>query len=92
MVVSVIAGGGGLATVTAIERECGVRKLHAASKTVWADERGITAIEYAVLAGVLAAALVAVFGTHDGGVLGELAPHIRDAVNHTAVSGPGAGG
>lgn len=42
-----------------------------ASKSLWSDRRGVTAVEYGLIASIVAAALVAVlgtFGTKLGGV------------------------
>ena len=47
----------------------------------WGDESAVTTIEYALLAGVVAVALVAGGGTSENSVLGELATVIRAAVD-----------
>lgn len=46
-----------------------------------ADRRGVTAIEYAVLAGAVAVALVAVMGTGDTGVMHTLQTKLTSIVN-----------
>jgi len=65
-------------------------KLYLTLQNLWADKRGVTAIEYAVLAGAVAVALAAVFSLDgDNGVLGGLETAITNAIGHTD---PGAVG
>lgn len=50
-----------------------MRALNLLAFRLLADRRGVTAIEYAVLAGAVVVGLIAVFGTGaDGNVLGTL--------------------
>ena len=59
-------------------------KLYLTLQNLWADKRGVTAIEYAVLAGAVAVALAAVFSIDgDNGVLGGLKTAITNAISHT---------
>ncbi len=62
--------------------------LYLTLKNLWADKRGVTAIEYAVLAGAVAVGLAAVFATGDGNVFGSLLDTINNAIAHTD---PGTG-
>jgi len=61
--------------------ECVMPKLDGSPWSFWGDESAVTTIEYALLAGVVAAALVAAGGTSENNVLGELATAIRAAVD-----------
>ena len=63
--------------------------LDASSRTFWRDESAVTSIEYALLAGFVAAALVAVFGPPGNGVFDGLATAIRAAVELAANAGTG---
>ena len=59
------------------------------SRSFWDDESAVTSIEYALLAGFVAAALVAVFGPPGSGVFDGLATAIRAAVELAANAGTG---
>jgi Flp pilus assembly pilin Flp len=59
------------------------------SWTFWSDESAVTAVEYALLGGLVAAALMVVFGTPTNSVLSGLGSSISAAVSHAATSGPG---
>ena len=61
-------------------------KLYLTLRHLWADKRGVTAIEYAVLAGAVAVAIVAVF---DNGVLDKLGTVIGGALDETVDGGGG---
>lgn len=59
-------------------------KLYLILQNLWADKRGVTAIEYAVLAGAVAVALAGIFATSgDDGVLADLKTTIQNAVTKT---------
>jgi Flp pilus assembly pilin Flp len=58
-----------------------MRKLAASAPALWTDRRGVSAVEYAVFAGVIAVALVVVFGTPESGVLSGLGPVISAAID-----------
>ena len=55
-------------------------KLYLTLRNLWADKRGVTAIEYAVLAGAVAVGLAAVFSTSDTGIFTPLQTAIENAV------------
>ena len=64
-------------------------KLYLSLRHLWADKRGVTAIEYAVLAGAISVALTAVFlGTNGGdtGVFSALTTAIEDAFDESPAS------
>lgn len=59
-------------------------KLYVTLQNLWADKRGVTAIEYAVLAGAVAVALAAVFSFEgENSVLSGLETAISNAISHT---------
>ena len=58
-------------------------------RSFWRDECAVTSIEYALLAGFVAAALAAVFGPPGNGVFDGLATAIRAAVELAANAGTG---
>jgi len=60
-------------------------KLYLTLKNLWADKRGVTAIEYAVLAGAVAVGLAALFATGDNdlGIFADLQTAIQNAMGHT---------
>ena len=64
-------------------------KLYLSLRHLWADKRGVTAIEYAVLAGAVAVGLASIFATGDGNVFASLLETINNAIGHTD---PGTGG
>ena len=57
--------------------------------TFWRDEAAVTSIEYALLAGVVAAGLAVVFGPPGNGVFDDLATAIRAALELAANAGTG---
>lgn len=57
-------------------------------KNFWNDEEGATAIEYGLIAGLIAVALIGVLG-QVGGSLDDLFDKIKSALD-TAVSGSGS--
>ena len=59
------------------------------SRSFWGDKSAVTSIEYALLAGFVAAALAAVFGPPGNGVFDGLATAIRAAVELAANAGTG---
>ena len=63
--------------------------LDLSSRNFWGDKSAVTTIEYALLAGFVAIALVAVFGTPGNGVFDDLAPPIRAALDQAANAGTG---
>jgi Flp pilus assembly pilin Flp len=63
--------------------------LDVCSRSFWGDESAVTSIEYALLAGFVAAALVAAFGTSGNGVFNDLATAIAAALDHAANAGTG---
>ena len=56
-------------------------RLYVFLQTLKSDRRGVTAIEYAVLAGAIAVALVAVIGNGTGGVFGTLSTKLTAIIN-----------
>ena len=58
-------------------------KLYLTLRNLWADKRGVTAIEYAVLAGAVAVGLAAVFATGADGIFAPLQTAIENAVSST---------
>ena len=65
-------------------------KLYVTLQNLRADKRGVTAIEYAVLAGAVAVALAAVFGT-DGSIFDGLTTAVTDALGESPAGGSGGG-
>ena len=61
--------------------------LDASARSFWGDESAVTSMEYALLAGFVAAALVVVFGTPGNGGLDGLGAAIRAALDHAANAG-----
>jgi Flp pilus assembly pilin Flp len=61
-------------------------KLYLSLRHLWADKRGVTAIEYAVLAGAVAVGLAVVFGS-GGDVFNGLTTAITNAINETVADG-----
>ena len=63
-------------------------KLYLSLRHLWADKRGVTAIEYAVLAGAVAVALAAVFaGTGTDSIFAPLTAAISDAFGESPADG-----
>ncbi len=60
-------------------------KLYVTLQNLWADKRGVTAIEYAVLAGAVAVGLAALFATSEGdlGIFADLETAIQNAMGKT---------
>ncbi|WP_051328768.1 Flp family type IVb pilin [Geminicoccus roseus] len=56
-------------------------KLLMGVKALWSDRRGVTAIEYAVMAGAVAVALVAIMGDSTTGVMGALSQKMTAIIN-----------
>ena len=56
-------------------------KLYLTLQNLWADKRGVTAIEYAVLAGAVAVALSVLFS--DSNFVTALQTSVENAVTHT---------
>ena len=61
-------------------------KLYVTLQNLWADKRGVTAIEYAVLAGAIGVGLIAIFGDSDKGLLGSIKTVISDVLTDDALS------
>ena len=59
-------------------------KLYVTLQNLWADKRGVTAIEYAVLAGAVAVGLAAVFAS-DGDVFDDVTKTIQNALKESGV-------
>lgn len=51
------------------------------------DRRGVTAIEYAVLAGAVAVAVVGIMGTSSTGVMGALSAKLTAIINGIPTTG-----
>ena len=63
-------------------------KLYLTLQNLWADKRGVTAIEYAVLAGAVAVGLAAVFSS-GGDVFTPLTEAITNALGESPAGGSG---
>jgi Flp pilus assembly pilin Flp len=63
-------------------------KLYLTLQNLWADKRGVTAIEYAVLAGAVAVGLAAIFATGDEGIFAPLQTAIENAVGESPAGSP----
>ena len=63
--------------------------LDVSPRSFWRDECAVTSIEYALLAGVVAAALAVLFGTPGNGVFDGFATAIRAALELAANAGTG---
>lgn len=55
-------------------------------KAFWNDEEGATAVEYGIIAGLMAIVLIAIFGTGEGSLGGALQTAFGNIV--TAITGP----
>ena len=55
----------------------------------WNDEEGATAIEYGIIAGLMAVALVAIFGSSEGTFVAQLKSTFTNIGN---IMNPGTGG
>ena len=55
--------------------------LYVKVQSLLADRRGVTAIEYAVMAGAVAVALVAIMGNQDHGVMQALKNKLSTIIN-----------
>ena len=55
--------------------------LYVKVQSLLADRRGVTAIEYAVMAGAVAVALVAIMGNQDHGVMQVLKNKLSTIIN-----------
>jgi len=67
-------------------KEQAMLKLYLTLQNLWADKRGVTAIEYAVLAGAIGVGLIAIFGSSDTGLLGSIKTVISDVLTDDALS------
>ena len=55
-------------------------KLYVTLQTMMSDRRGVTAIEYAVMAGAIAVALVAIMGNSTSGVMKALSDKLTGII------------
>ncbi|WP_144638168.1 Flp family type IVb pilin [Bordetella genomosp. 13] len=65
--------------------------MYAQVKNFWQDEEGASAIEYGLIAGLIAVAIIAVLTT-TGTSLSGLFTRISNALNSTAPAAPSGGG
>jgi pilus assembly protein Flp/PilA len=83
-----IAADGSERAILVSAKEHAMLNLYLALRDLWADTRGVTAIEYAVLAGAVAVGLAAVFAS-DGDVFTPLTDAITDALGESPAGGSG---
>jgi Flp pilus assembly pilin Flp len=78
-----VAAGRPQRAIVVHRKEQAMLKLYLTLRNLWADKRGVTAIEYAVLAGAVAVGLAAVFATGETGIFAPLQTAIENAVSST---------